>query len=613
MAYKAMNIPKAQDPPTREFRLEKIDGGLCLEDLEMKLKDNQSPRMKNIWYSDRVLSKRYGQEYVYDTAVASVPVYQAYERKYKGYIIFHCGTKLWKLDTATGTTTEIFSGLTAQKGSFFKFNDILYYINGAEFIQWNGTAAAAVTPYIPTVVLNRTTTGGGSAFEDYNRLGAGFINGFVTDGTVTTFPLTLTNLDATAIVGSLDAGVTWDKVESTHFTVNRTTGIVTWLVAPTTGQNTMRMKAYKTDTTSVNSIKKCIYSVTYSGDNDTRVFLGGNGTNTFYWSGLQDPTYWPDQNYNIIGANDDNVTGFGKQYDILVVFKARETYSVQYKFDGTVGFDVKQISGTVGCDMPWTIQLINNNLAWCNTYAGVHIMLSTQIKDERDIQPISRNINGTIARPGLLSESNLTSATSLDYKGKYWLCVNDNVYLWDYNLTPYQYSGNIEEDAKRLSWFYFDNINANTWVIDGEDWYYGDRTTGKIIHFVNNFRDFGGAIEAYWRMALRDFGLSDMLKTVLEIWITSRTDTYSKINIKYITENGDVIDSQPITISSFSWASFAWDTFAWSVINYGKTFRRKPKLKKILYFAVELSNNDAGRDINILDLVIKYRQDRKVK
>jgi len=599
--------------PLEQWELSQINGGICLEDLEMKLLDNQSPNMTDMWFAERILTKRWGQE-EFGTALEVATVYQAYNELYKGYIVFHRGTKLYKKDPSTGTETEIYTGLAAAKGSFFNFNDILYYINGTNYIQWNGTTATTPTPYIPTVFLNRTDTGGGDLNEDFNRIGAGFIYAFVTNGVKTAFPME-PNLDATAIVGSLDAGVTFDKVETTHFTVNRTTGVVTWLVAPPTGTNTMRIKAYKTDTTIENTIKNCKYSIDFGGRNDTRVFVAGNGTNNIYFSGLLDPTYFPESNFKPIGSSGD-VYGLGEQYDTLIVFKATEMFGVEYDATQSTLFSSFPINRAIGCDMPWTIQLINNKLTWCNTYLGVHTLVSTDIEDERNIQQISRNINGNVARLGMLAESNLPSASSYDFKGMYWLCVGSKVWAWDYLLTPYSSTGNPEADQKILAWFPLTNINANCFFNINGTLYYGDRINGKIVKFITNRNDFGGAINGVWRSKVLDFGLSNWLKTITKMWFNTTATVGATIIFRVLDDNQTEVESETIpsgATSNFSWATFTWAAFTWAVTRYAKTIYINKKIKKKVYFQIEFSNNVMNENLAIMDLKIQYRKDKEVK
>lgn len=603
------------DPnPTYEWSVSELSGGVNYEDLEYELKDNQSPKALNIWFNNHILSKRWGQENAVSFALGT-PILAAYPYLYKGYFIFASGTELYKFDPSAQATYQIYTGLAAKAGAFFKYNQALYYINGAQFIQWDGTTASAVTPYIPTVIINRTPTGGGDVTEDYNRLGAGFTNEFNGTGSATAYTLTDSVLDATAVTATVNGTA---MTEGSEFSVNRATGIVTFSSAPPAGQNNVIITAYKTVADDISSATSCTIAMPFGGNNDNRIFFSGNGTPYYYWSGVTDPSYWPLTQYNLIGANDDAVTAFGRQQDVLIIFKSRETYAVSYTYDTTVDkayFSCVPVSAVIGCDCPNSVQVINNRLTWLTSYGGVYTLNSTIVHDQKDILPISRNINGNAARPGLMQESGLMGTTSVCFGGKYWLCVNGHVYLWDYEIAPYTITGQIDADAGNLSWWLFDNIDASAWMIDGTNLYYGN-ANGNVVHFIDNFRDFGtDPINGLWRMPLRDFGFPQYLKTILELWITARSDTKTKIALRYITNNsfdGDE-DYQPIIAGTFAWSNFSWDAFSWQVINYMKTFRRRPNKKKILVFGVEFSNDETGHDLNVSGITLTYTKDKTIK
>ena len=66
----------------------------------------------------------------------------------------------------------------------------------------------------------------------------------------------------------------------------------------------------------------------------SRVFLGANTDekekSLVIWSGLNNPLYFPENCYAYVGNNSQSVTAFGRQSDMLVIFKERETYLTQY-------------------------------------------------------------------------------------------------------------------------------------------------------------------------------------------------------------------------------------------------------------------------------------------
>jgi hypothetical protein len=617
-----LDVPPSQPP--RELRLSQLNGGLSIKYFESLIKDNQSPQMQNLNADDRgSLSKRWGIIKTYETSLGSGSINGIYY--YASKIVIAWGTQVYT-QSGGDQPVSIYSGIANTKATFFEFNNILYLVNGTDYIAYNGTTCTTVTPYVPLLYTGRLYSGGGTAYEGINRIGAGFKNSFNGDASHTSFLLSQTELDATLVTVTI-SGVA--KTEGTHFTVNRTTGTVDFTGgtsphgAPATGTDNVIITAYKTDSTAVTSIKSCKYVASYGGENDTRIFLCGYGNYVFY-SGLLDPTYFPYNNYNRLGDPNKTCNGFSKIYDILVVFKDKSIYSMEYlNNSGTVSFPTKVINDAVGCDIPGSIQLINDNPVWCNTYRGVYILWTNgSIKEEKNVRLISDNINGSPYKTGILDETseNLLLASSFDFEGKYYLCIATKCWLWDYKISPYQ---GLTDGGESLSWFYYTNINASCWINNGTDLYFGDRTNG-VVNKANSgvYNDNGTAINGIWRSKLFAFDdgsgnqLTDWYKTIIEFWLTTRSNINADVNITYYSEIGSTLETTTISAASvknFDWSHWDWSNYTWNVVNYAATIRKKPKLKKIKYFQIELANNEINQNLSIIYLVISYILSQRVK
>ena len=605
-----------------------ISGGVNYADLEYMLADNQSPKMENMWYDGRVLGKRPGQAW----AAEGLPELLC-GTAYGGALVAATGDgKLIKVTFGGSApeTAELYTGMTGGKGTFFTFGGRLYYLNGKEYLVYDGTACKEVEPYAPNIIINRPPNGeGGDLTDNYNRLGGKFSNTFHGDGTSTVYQLTDTGLDE----GVCEVVVDGEQMES-GWTVDYTLGRVTFTSAPPKGTNNVEITVAKLDTDMRENLLACTAAAVFGGTNGTRVFLAGNGTATYFYSDLTSPDYFPENNYNVVGDN-TAITALALQYGVLIVFKESEVWQVSCGesggTDGRVSFPLKAVNRGIGCDCPGSVQLVNNSLVWLSSKVGVCILCSTQIEDERNVQVISRNIMGTADRPGLLQCEGLHDATSADWRGKYWLRTGERVWVWDYEATPYQQSYNPDLAAKALAWFPMTGITAGQFLIlpeagglglcyltnapspsaeDGEA-----AMEGRVAVLISDYRDFGEGYRAIWRMPVRGFNIAHRLKTVVEMWVTVRTDTNTRIAVRYITdeEQNGVLEEEPILASSFSWRTFAWDTFTWRIFAFARTFRRKPKKKKIQYFAVEFENSDPGRDLNISGVTLSWRIAKKVK
>ena len=608
------------------WSLLRINGGLNLEDDEYQLNDNQSHDCQNVYFRQR-FCKRPGYTTVSSTG-ASAAIGWAFGYLYKSHIIYQSGTSLYSMSPGIYDPTVIYTGLTALAdgvfGTFFQFNGYLYYINGHEFIKYDGATVSTITPYIPVVIINRKPSGGGTANEDYNSIGSGFTNWFNGDGSSTVYTLTDSGLDAKTVTCTV-GGVA--KTEGTDFTVNRTLGTVTFNTAPPAisgSSNNVIITAYKTRADYVQRIYTCTAAIAFGGSNDNRLFFAGNGTANYYWTDVAKPEYFPMSQYNAIGTSDDPVTQFGIQNDTLVIFKARSIYGATYQFDTSTAkayFPVVSLNAMIGCDCPGSVCLINNRLVFVNTYRGAFTLVNqfTGVVSGniyRNVEPISRNINGNSRRSGLLQESNLESAVAVDFDDKYWLAVNGKIYLWDYGTTPYASSKTPEEAQRSLAWWRFTNLPIRCFIQDGGTLWFGGSDTGKIRQFIDNFMDDGAAITAWWQMGINTFSTPNRYKKIKRWWCSCKSDTAQTIQITYYYDDNQtgMADPEPIIVKpSFSWATFRWDQFSWGVAHWFTIVPRRPGIKNTKAFSIRFANANIAEDMNLSDLIVEFTATKKVR
>ena len=103
-------------------------GGLNLQDLDYTLPLSQSPRMLNMMYKNGVFGKRYGQTEVFN--------FQSQIRamaKYKGKLYVQTANGIYRFEN--GTKSLLRSG-SFKKGIFFSFNNLLYFLNAAVYLQY---------------------------------------------------------------------------------------------------------------------------------------------------------------------------------------------------------------------------------------------------------------------------------------------------------------------------------------------------------------------------------------------------------------------------------------------------------------------------------------------
>jgi hypothetical protein len=429
--------------------------------------------------------------------------------------------------------------------------------------------------------------------------------------------LSLTGLDATAVTATV-GGVA--KTEGVDFTVNRTTGVVTFTGAPASGTNNVIITAYKTVSGYADRIKGCLYSELYGGGSqDSRIFTAGNDDykNAYWYTGLtgntaNDASYWPENNFNRIGSDAKLIVGWTKLYARLLPMKEDGIYSITYSSTG-VTFPVTVLNSQVGCDMPGSIQIVKNLPVYGNSKSGLWIITTTLVENEKNVNQISALINGVKNfRPGILDESleDLQNCSSFDDGRKYYICVGDKCWVWDYELSPFSQYG---DDQSKLLWFYYTNVNAACWGYINRETYYGDRTIGQLVKFQDNLNDFGNPIDAFWKSKALDFGLPNWRKTIRELWYATRSGANTVITMTLYDDINVTEKTVTVKANSFTWSGFKWSEFMWKVFRFQITNKIKSKHRKTINFQTMLSNNELNKNLSIMSITLLYTKDQLVK
>jgi hypothetical protein len=303
----------------------------------------------------------------------------------------------------------------------------------------------------------------------------------------------------------------------------------------------------------------------------TRLFVCGNPDypNLLHWSDLNNPLYFPVGNYNHIGDSGQAITGFGKQGDLLLIFKEREIHAAQYvagtsediefaKKSGvavnvyTAKFPITPIQMGVGCDCPNTIQLVDNRLVWATSDGKVYMLPSVNQYNERNVRELSRNIRAQLSQH---DPEEMKAAFAGEYAGYYVLQLIDEMYLLDTQVsafTSFNYYTKEDNAQKALPWYVwsfpqgFDIMQADPSGIT--------LCSGNQIFSVGGEYDIRYGHDPYWQgpihysftSKLFDFDRKDMKKAVEQLYIGVGDAPENTVRISYVTDAYTVEDAMVI-------------------------------------------------------------------
>lgn len=594
----------------------RLDGGLNLRELDYRMARDQSPEMKNLLWRDGALCSRDGQVWLTGENTSGTG-YAACEDTFHSAAFLHIGDGIWCLPMegeGAGdkllTPQKLCGGVPENRGTFFRWGDSLYYKNRGGYFRIRHTdgafTCAEVEAYTPIILINADPeTGAGDPYQSENRLSAKKTVWYTAREGAAEYHLPVQDVD------SIDF-VEVDGAETADFTADLAKGIVTFPTPPShhdgVTANTVCITYTKQNEAAYRSIMDCPHAAAFGGEQNACVVLGGSEAQpgAYFWSGSHtalDSGYFPMEQYNLAGGADEPITGFGKQQNMLVIFQensvGRAVMGTAELDSGRVvlTMDYTPINDGIGCDLPGTIRLVENNLVFCNTRQGVHLLRDSSSAHENNILCISSNVNGSVLRPGLLAKVREEGAAcSFDDGESYWLCCGGDAYQWDYAIST----------AAQPSWFYHTNIHAVAFFGNGDVRCHLNRE-GRVTEFRRIFGDYGGPIHKKYRFATESMEGYDRLKNILSVLFTVRSDTDTVVNITYETDHET--RSDPTPIRSFAWRA-APRNLAYRYLGgrrYATVARRRPGCRHVRHFSMTLENNEYGADLSVVSAQIFYR------
>jgi len=537
--------------------------------------------------------------------------------------ICHAGTKLYKF-TAT-TTTLLKTGVNNAKSSAFFMrgkNDTgkIYILTGTEFLCYNGSSVTSVSnnAYVPTIIISRNPSGGGTVYEPVNLIGVQRIECFLGDGTSRSYQLSATNISSVDKVEILEDGV-W---------TTRTSGFINYLEAgrvqfngtippapSVAGQDNVRITYSKTVSGYADRINKCTISDLYGLGGSNRVFLSGNSTYKAYdwYSELFDPTYFPDLNYSVVGTSDTAIVGYQKmgKYQVILKEDNSQDSTVFQRYgtlnsDGTVTFSIEQGIAGIGAVSKYCFALLADEPLFLSRQ-GVQAITSNTITAERTIRNRSFYVDNY-----LLKEANLQNAVACEWNGYYVLCVNNHAYILDGKAKSYKERAYIAYDYN-YECYYWTNIPAVCLLSVAGELYFGT-AEGKICKFntdisnLTKYSDNGSAIVASWATINDDDGAPHLYKSMTKKGCLVTIKPYTRSSCKiYASKDGELqqkIREQSMDI--IDWDDIDFDRFTFNTNDNPQDIFFKKKVKKYKRLQIIVENDALNEGFGILQIAKTY-------
>jgi hypothetical protein len=595
--------------------------GADLSDAPNNVAKNRSPSCPNM-IRDEVgkVKKRDGIQLVKTYAGRINGVHFLYGATTKK--LFHHGTKI-SLDG--DTPTELYASANDHISVSKQMNGKLWILDGTTYLVFDGSTIQPVSniAYVPTIIIARTPTGGGTVLEPVNLLQPKRVERFA-GTTATVYQLTATNIDAAAVtVKKLNANGTFtDWVETTNFTVNRALGQVTFSVAPgvtpITGEDNVYITYAKTVTGYADRINKCDVSIIYgmNGARD-RLFVAGNPglPNYDYYSQMNDPTYFGDTSYAVIGQDSSRIMNYSIVSDFLVTHKdnAENDDNTNLRkgqlVDGKVVFLSQGSYQTSGAHAKYSFANLENEPLYVTTEKNISAVTPSSILGERYSQERSYYITRALEK-----EPDIENSFGFAFDKFYFLACSNTIYVLD--SLQYSVAANRPLSLRQYECYYLPNIAARIlWEEDGQ-LHFGT-ADGKIKKFVKGLADDEGvAISAWWDTPYLDGGSFADKKSFVYVATRLASALFTGVKISaYINGNWTVLKDYTSEANFFSITNDALDfgNLSFSTDSSPKTLGSKIKEKNHDKIQFRFENSRLYDTFGLYKILIEFTEGNKYR
>ena len=492
------------------------------------------------------------------------------------HLIIHSGTSLFDYNPNTKVLTTIkATGMNPAKSVGFIYNNILFIKDGLNYLEYNGSVCKDVEGTIPNVAIHNMNSNSTKMIQEANLITDYCYEEYLPDGTKTEFPLSqkeVSNVTVWDISGVNEVQIT------TGFTVDTTTGLVTFDTAPEKSADKASIKIkYSKTSDGRNIINKCKLACIF----DNRVFFSGNQDypNMLVWCGLNDPRYVGTSSYATQGTSVSQIKALVPGNNALWVFKepSQENTTIFYTvptelYDGKLEQTVKTYASshssiTTGCQA-----------------TGINFNDDIVFFSDRGMEGISGSITteqvlghrSTLVDRKLLNEENYKNMELVEWEGYLLVIIDNKIYLADSKQKVQN------DDHVEYEWFYWEmakkiktakvhndilylcseedfvrNELGYKKYTDGTNIYWYDEVNNKVYDNEGNesqvlietltavmqseiytLTDTSSNVKSYWTTKLDDFGYPQMLKTTNKRGFKSNV-TGNEITIETKLDNNE--------------------------------------------------------------------------
>lgn len=500
-------------------------------------------------------------------------------------------------------------GITAEEGAnvkVFTFGGKLFIMSSQNTVVFNEGAFAVAEYYVPLVVTGAAPAGGGDSLENLNMLTPLRRIEYNADGESKSFVLPE---EASGVAKIVINNVQYATETAGRF--DATTHTFAFNTAPEKGVGNVEI-TYTTDEAATEATRQRLAKMqlveTYNGATDTRLFMGGDGSNICFYSGLPQSgdltkLYFPAMNEVAVDMSASPVTGLKRHYSKLVAFKPDGAYTITYEpvtlADGKTiaGFYLRAANREYGNDCMGQVQTVNNYPRTLSK-GGIYEwrITSSYYKDERYAIRVSDRVRRTISK----ADPQKIVTCDDDRNKTYYVFLNDDegtILANRYELTKEGiwsiYKSNLCVGVK------YAMMHGGTMAIATETELFYFRE-GAAFDAAKNQGEQDQQIKALWESGYMAFGADFRQKYSSKVYVSLLPQISSSMTVTASTDRRESYIEKAVGQSLFDFSKIDFGNFSFNVNNTPKIQRVRLKVKKFVYYKLIFKVDKPGARATVL-------------
>lgn len=387
-------------------------------------------------------------------------------------------------------------------------------------------------------------------------------------------------------------------------------------------ENSIKVGQYKEERLDLMNTTACM---TYGYSAVDRVFIvGGKQKNRVYFSDVNEPMYYPDENYLVVGHDSNGIVGLHRVSGYLAAVKEDSAIegtvfliSGAYLNDDMY-FKVTPTSAGTGAIASKSFStLIDEPLFLARD--GVYAIANYYTTTEKVLRNRSRYLDRKLSK-----EPNLKDACSCVWNRYYLLAVNDHCYVLDGRNKSQDKLNNTDHLYEA---YYWENIPACVFYVYDGDLYFGTKD-GRLCRFntdIDNRTAYcdngklqinggvksmteGVAIPCEWSTLLDDDDRAQYFKTLNKkgTMLTLLPYERSSAEVTLIKDGGEPINIGVFTADMHTWEMIDFTRFSFNSDDTAQDAFFRKKVKKYKRLRIVVKNNEIYEPFGILGITKTY-------